>query len=103
MTMHIDKTNSMTKSGVGRRTTKRWTDWDYLVATAYTLALIAPCPFFWNPPFWILTFLSVPPRGSARRIDRTARTAPIVAGRPEDEPEAANDNTRQQDTAAEAA
>lgn len=59
---------------------QRWAGWHYLVAAACTVPLIAPRPFFWNPPFWVLALLSAPASRSGRRIDRADRTAPIEAG-----------------------
>lgn len=41
----------------GRR---QWSTLDYLQAMAVTAALIAPAPFFWNPPFWVLTLMHLP-------------------------------------------
>jgi len=37
---------------------RRWTDLDYLLAAAYAAALVAPAPFFWAPPFWVLALMS---------------------------------------------
>lgn len=36
----------------------RWTDLDYLLAAGFAAALIAPAPFFWAPPFWVLMLMS---------------------------------------------
>jgi len=62
---------------------QRWSTLDYLQAMAVTAALIAPVPFFWNPPFWVLAFMTRPTtsRGSAKRASRSPPTR------------AANDNT----------
>jgi hypothetical protein len=62
------------------RPAERRTDWDYLVAAAYTLALITPCPFFWNPPFWVLALLSGPASGRGHRLGRAGRAAPVEVG-----------------------
>lgn len=35
----------------------RWNDLDYVKAAVVTSTLIAPAPFFWAPPLWILALM----------------------------------------------
>ena len=40
----------------------------WLIAAGISIVLIAPAPFFWCPPAWIIYFLSRRPRASARSV-----------------------------------
>lgn len=37
---------------------RQWSTLDYVQAMTATAALIAPVPFFWNPPFWVLALMT---------------------------------------------
>lgn len=39
-----------------------WSAPDYLPAMVATAAMIAPVPFFWNPPFWVPALMMAPAR-----------------------------------------
>lgn len=43
-----------------RPTPRQWSTLEYLGAMTQTAALIAPAPFFWSPPFWVLTLMAGP-------------------------------------------
>lgn len=46
-------------------TGRRWSVPDYLLAAAHAAVLIAPAPFFWAPPFWVVLLMGRAPSWSA--------------------------------------
>lgn len=46
---------------------RRWTDWDYAAAAGVVAVAIAPVPFLWAPPFWILALMCSSDRPPGRR------------------------------------
>lgn len=70
---------------------ERWSTWDYAVAAAYAALLIAPAPFFWAPPAWVLALMSLSGRpAEAVRVDSLRATHGKAGVRPA--AAAANDN-----------
>lgn len=64
-----------------RRPEEEWSDCDYLIAAPYVALMIAPIPFFWAPPLWVLWALACPsetrPSGGADQATRAEAEQPL--------------------------
>jgi hypothetical protein len=70
------------------RDSRRWSDWDYVLAAGQVALLIAPAPVFWAPPIWVLALMSRPSQATVTgpmQMHARSSTSRACA-------EAANDN-----------